>query len=292
MRVAEKRSPVQLEPSHPRPMSSSRLSGYLRVTAVPDSSGKTILVRKEYRTPIHISKPYWDGNSLLLNVMSPTAGLLEGDQVDLDVVVETGAKLVLSNPTALRVHKMDTGKATWTQRIRVVDDAFLECHPEWIILQANSRFEQRSRIELNSRAQLFFIEAIAPGRVASGESFAFTSFRNRFELLWDGKLSALERSDIRPKRATHTGWKTAFESPFYLSIYIAAPELERADPFFQFIHELQTPTLLCGASKLSHGPCWNIKLLAQSSVEAKAALHALRERFYQSIGRNPVNLRR
>jgi urease accessory protein len=273
-------------------MPERRLSGHLRITASCDENGKTHLSRKAYQAPIHISKPYWNGKALLLNVMSPTAGLLEGDHVELDVVVESGATIALSNPTALRIHKMGTGKAAWNQKFSVAKNAFLETNPEWLIPQAHSRFEQRSQIDLEKDAQLFFIETLAPGRVASGETFAFSSFRNRLELRYDGSLSALEKFEITPEDNTHTGWATAFENPFYISIYVVSSKLENDTPLFQALHDLQTDTLLCGSSQLNHGPCWNIKILSPNPVEVKAVLAKIRVLFYQAIERPVINLRR
>lgn len=224
--------------------------------------------------------------------MSPTAGLLEGDHVELDIIVESESTIALSNPTALRIHKMGTGKATWDQTFRIASNAFLETHPEWLIPQAHSRFEQRTRIELEKDAQLFFIETLAPGRVASGECFAFNSYRNRLELRYDSKLSALEKFEVSPESKTHSGWAAAFENPFYISIYVVSPKLENASPLFQAIHDLQTDSLFCGSSQLNHGPCWNIKILSPNAVEAKAALAKIRELFYQAIARPIINLRR
>lgn len=224
--------------------------------------------------------------------MSPTAGMLEGDQVELDVSVQQNASLVLSNPTALRIHKMDTGKAVWKQFFRIARRGFLETHPEWIIPQANSRFEQRTRIDLEPEGRLFFIEALAPGRVASGEVFSFDCFRNRLEMHFADQLVALEKGSLSPKLKTHSGWKLSFRHPFAYSIFASAPELTKRDDFFQFIHDLRTPNLLCGSSRLADTPCWNIKLLSDSPVEAKAALAAIRARFYDAVGLPIVDLRK
>jgi len=57
-------------------------------------------------------------------MMSPTAGMLEGDRVHGEVAVEKDAKLILSNPTALRIHKMDRHEASWDQQIRIANGRF------------------------------------------------------------------------------------------------------------------------------------------------------------------------
>ncbi len=285
-------NPFLLNASPPAPPSRKRLEGYLKATAIADEDGQTRLDRKAYRTPIHISKPYWDGSCLLLNVMSPTAGLLEGDRVDVDVNTLSGASLSISNPTALRIHKTNTDTSSWTQRFHVESGGFLEVNPEWTILQAESRFEQRTRIELDPGGRLFFIEAIAPGRIAHGECFTFHSFKNRFELLYDNQLAALERSAIEPAKETHSGWNIAFEQPFFISIFLSAPELESDDSLFQYLHEQQTDTLLCGCSRLQRGPCWNLKILSPNPIEAKSTLKRIRDQYYRAIHRTPVDLRR
>jgi len=292
VRLAQKGSAFPLKTESPQTVSGKRLQGFLRVTASPDGIGRTVLARKAHRTPIHVSKPYWNGSSLLLNVMSPTAGMLEGDRVEMNISVESNANLVVSNPTALRIHKMSTGKAVWKQVFRVASEGFLETHPEWITPQAQSRFEQHSRIEIDTNGRLFFIEALAPGRVASGEAFAFDRFQNRLEVHFESRLIALEQSDITPPSQSQSGWQAAYENPYTYSLYVSAPELVNNDEFFQFIHEQQTPTLLSGSSKLGNAPCWNIKIMSESSVEAKAALGLIREQFYRAIDLPTVDLRK
>jgi len=224
--------------------------------------------------------------------MSPTAGMLEGDRVVMDISVESNAKLVVSNPTALRIHRMNTGKAVWKQTFRVASQGFLETHPEWIIPQAQSRFEQHTRLEVDTNSRLFFIEALAPGRVASGEAFAFDRLQNRLEVHFDSRLIALEKSDISPTSGSQSGWQAAHEKPYTYSLYVSAPELVKNDEFFQFIHEQQTPTLFSGSSKLDNAPCWNIKIVSESSVAAKAALGLIRDQFYRAINLPIVDLRK
>lgn len=292
MRLAQKGSAFPLKTESPQAVSGKRLHGFLRVTASHDGIGRTVLVRKAHRTPIHVSKPYWNGSSLLLNVMSPTAGMLEGDRVEMDISVESNANLVVSNPTALRIHRMNTGKAVWKQTFRVASQGFLETHPEWIIPQAQSRFEQHTRLEVDTNSRLFFIEALAPGRVASGEAFAFDRLQNRLEVHFDSRLIALEKSDISPTSGSQSGWQAAHEKPYTYSLYVSAPELVKNDEFFQFIHEQQTPTLFSGSSKLDNAPCWNIKIVSESSVAAKAALGLIRDQFYRAINLPIVDLRK
>lgn len=227
--------------------------------------------------------------------MCPTAGLLGNDNVELEATVRTGAALTLSNPSSLRIHKMDpTEDSTWTQRFQIEEKGFLENNPEWLILQGESSLTQRTEIDLAANAELFFIEAIAAGRVAHGESFEFRRFRNRLTLRYDSKLAALEKHSISPASSSRDHWRDALKEPhpFYLSILLASPKLQDDSPLWQSIHELQSPRLVIGSSKLAAGPCWSVKILSQNPVDARKALAAVRDRYFQAIGRTASALRR
>lgn len=272
-----------------------RLEGFLRLTCAVDAQGRSRLSRKAFRSPIHISKPHWDGGALLLNLMTPTAGMLGDDSVDVDVVVENSAALVLSNPSALRVHKMAVGqRASWRQRFTVHEDGFLESNPEWLILQAESDFEQETCIDVAPGAELLFIETIAPGRIAHGEAFRFRSFRSRQSLRFDGRLALLEKHSLEPNRNTHLGWTCRdMPTPFYASILMVSEKLERdGAALWSSIHAMQSENLRIGSSRLAHGPCWNVRLLAADASLARKTIGEVRQQFYRTCHRPCPPLRR
>ena len=126
----------------------------------------------------------------------------------MDISVESNANFLVSNPTALKIHRMNTGKAVQKQTLRVASEGFLETHLEWIIPQAQSRSEKHTRLKVDTKGRLF-IEVLAPGRVALGEAFAFDRLQNRLEVHFDGRLIALEQSDISPTSRSQSGWQAA-----------------------------------------------------------------------------------
>ncbi len=253
------------------------------------------LAKKEFKSPIHISKPYWDENSLLLNLMCPTAGMLGGDKVELEVSVGPGASLTLSNPSSLRIHKMDAGsEANWNQSFRVSRDAFLENNPEWLILQGESTFTQRSSIDVEEGGELFFIEAIAPGRIAHQESFAFRQFSNRLAFRYQNKLALLEKHCISPELGTSAAWDNELggKHPFYISILLASPKLDSSSSLWSEIRELQQDKVRIGSSSLAQKSTWCVKILAADPIAARSVLKSVRDSFYREIGRSPASLRR
>jgi len=279
------------------PNGRPHLRGHLRLTceASPALAGRSVLRRREFRPPIHISKPYWDGQCLLLNIMCPTAGLLGNDQVEIEVEVRSGAALLLSNPSSLRIHKMRADEdANWRQRYTVESGALLENNPEWLILQAESSFIQRTEIQLAADSELFFVEALAPGRIAHGEAHRFRRFRNRLALRQDGELALLEKHDLDPLGPRAQNWRDCLATahPYYLSILLASPKLGEDSPIWKFLCEMGSDQLRIGSSRLAAGSCWSVKILSAEPVAARCALERLRCAFYEEIGRTPSSLRR
>src|SRR5438105_15757029 len=95
----------------------SRFSGHLRLRAAARADGRTVLAAQSFRAPYHLSKPYWDADArtLLVQVVNPTAGILEGDFLESDIAVEKGAALLATTPSASRVFKMIGGSAECRQ---------------------------------------------------------------------------------------------------------------------------------------------------------------------------------
>jgi urease accessory protein len=100
---------------------------------------------------MHLSKPHFDADALVVNVVNPTAGLLEGDRIACRVEVETGARLLLTTPSASRAHRMNNGRAELVQQMRVAAGGFLEFWPELFIPQKGTRYSQRTELNGGGR---------------------------------------------------------------------------------------------------------------------------------------------
>ena len=64
------------------------IRGHLRLVCGPDSRGLPSLREQSFRAPIHLSKPHLDAGTLVVNVVNPTAGLLQDDRIHQDAYVE------------------------------------------------------------------------------------------------------------------------------------------------------------------------------------------------------------
>lgn len=274
------------------PGNSRGLTGHLDLVCALDSRGMPVLRRQSFRAPIHLSKPHHDAGVLVLNVVNPTAGLLEGDRIDFDVAVERGAGLLLTTPSASRAHRMrGAGVAEVSQRLSVKSGGFLEFWPELFIPQAGTRYLQRTRIDVEETAELLFFESLAPGRVASGEAFEFTELRWVTDVFAAGRQVVREHYRLRPGEEAVAGVRAIFPEAYYASGFVVSPRLGPQHPCWQAIHDLHSAEAWVGCGPLVSGGAV-IKCLAAGSVPLRALLSAIREQLYAALERPIPSLRR
>jgi urease accessory protein len=174
------------------------LHGHLDLLAASDGEGRPVLQRQSFSAPFHISKPHDDAGWLVVNLASPTPGLLSGDRVQVHVEVAAGAHLLLTTPSASRLHTMAGGHAELAQEFTVVSGACLDFFPEYLIPQRGTRYRQRTRISVERGGTLLWCESIAPGRTASGEIFAYDELRFATDIFVGGTHALRERFRLVP----------------------------------------------------------------------------------------------
>src|SRR3954462_2484072 len=111
------------------------LSGHLELVCAVDAGGRGYVREQAFSGPIHLGKPHLDEDVLVVNVANPTAGLFAGDRIRYRIVVESGARLLLTAPSASRAHCIAEGDAQVEQEFRVAAGAWLESWPEMFIPQ-------------------------------------------------------------------------------------------------------------------------------------------------------------
>jgi urease accessory protein len=267
------------------------LDGHLRLVCAPDAAGRSVLRQQSFSAPVHLSKPHWDGEALLVNLVNPTAGLFAGDHITYDVTAGAGARLVLSSPSAARAHAMTQGEARVEQQFKVASGARLEVWPELFIPQHGSRYRQATRVDIEAGGELLFFEAIAPGRTASGEVFAFERLHWATDIFFEGRLAVRERFTLEPSSQGVAAMRSVFPEAYYASAWIFSPRLNPQSPCWETVRELQSEGVWIGVSPLDAGG-WTLKVLAADSIALRHALTTLRAVIYQALGSEAPSLRR
>jgi urease accessory protein len=109
-----------------------------------------------------------------VTICSPAGGVLQGDRLCIEVVVDAGAQLRLETQSATRLYAMPDASASGQVSLKVGPGAFLEYVPDPLIPFANACYRQESQWEVDESATLIVGEVVTAGREARGEK---TSYR-------------------------------------------------------------------------------------------------------------------
>jgi urease accessory protein len=269
------------------------LSGNLRLVCASHPERGTFLAEQSFSAPIHLSKSYWDGETLLVNVVNQTAGIFGGDEITTHVEVGAGARVLLSSPSAARFHPSHGREARLRQTFAIRAGGSLDVFPEISIPQRDSRSFQQTTIRVDHGGELLYLETLAPGRVASVESFAFARYAWSTDVHLAGRLVHRERANLAPHDASTAALRTIFPASYYAGILVISPS--SPDWSSDFPHAIakvfdHLPAKVA-ASKLNGGG-WSIRVLTADSVTLRKCISKLREAIYGRLGRRMPDARR
>lgn len=247
---------------------SFQLEGRCELVCGARASGESFLREQAVRAPFHVSKPYWDGHALIVQCVNATAGVFSGDRLECRATVGPGARMLLTSPSAHRIHTMPEGEARYEQAFTVRAGGHLEVMPELFIPQAGCRYVQRTSIEVEEGGELFFVETLAPGRVASGESFAFDRVAWSLDVRVAGEDVLRERYVLRPGDESLWSLRRGGTDHYYASCLVVTSARFQPPPVVDAVW--------MGASRLPSGG-WTVRMLAPDSRTLRAALRAVRE---------------
>ena len=183
----------------PRTIADIGRSGTLRIEYA-SRDNHTIMARSHCTSPWHLFPPiYLDETgaayTLLLN---PSGGLVGGDCLTIDLAVREKAHAIISTPSANRVYRSLSTHAVQTINITVESDGVLEWLPEPTIPFAGSRFRQAIRVRLAHRSAVVLWDALASGRIAQGERWAFAGLDNDLSIVTASNGPLRERFHLEP----------------------------------------------------------------------------------------------
>jgi urease accessory protein len=168
-------------------------------------SGKTVIREQYCKVPLCIQRAMYLEETLpamaYIYVISPSGGILQGDRYRIDITLSNNTFAHVTTQGATRIYKMDKNYGTQMVNITVGEGSYFEHIPDQIIPFRNSRFYQAAELIVHDNATMVYSEMIAPGRVASGESFEYdicyikTIARNQ-----SGKLRFMDVVKLEPRK--------------------------------------------------------------------------------------------
>ena len=252
-----------------------RLEGALNLVCSRDRQGRTYLSRQAFNVPFHLSKPYWTGETLLIQVVNPTAGVFSTDRLSSRIELEPRTAAALTAPSACRVHVASSGCAELRQELVIRAGAWLDYAPAMLIPQEGARLRQRTRVEFEKGGAGMYLELLAPGRVASGESLAFEFLALESDVFYDGHLMLRERYRLSPGDSSILGLQRPIENAFVASGFVVSEGLGDPREISMVLREECNEALWIGLSPLEDY-FWTVRLLASGSVPLRRGVRALR----------------
>lgn len=257
------------------------LEGHLSLRAGRTPAGRTVLTHQAFRAPFHLSKSYWDVDAaaLLVQVVNPTAGILEGDVLTSDIIVERDAALLLTTPSASRVFSMRSGSARSLQRLVVEDGAWLEVWPEPMVPHRGCSFRQRTHVCVHPQGAALYADLLNVGRAAHGEAWAWEQLRLDLDVEVDGEPALCERfhasgPELRAlARLAGAGDAVAFGNAIFVQRDATAADAGWRDG----LYALQRDGVWIGASELRVPRAWSIKFVAADGILLRAVWQEIRE---------------
>ena len=238
---------------------------------------RTVLQECYFQVPLQVLRPLYldDAGTAYIYLVSPCGGVVGGDVYSITVVVEPGARVCLTTPSATKLYAAPGLPARQQLDITLHAGAVLEYLPEQIIPFAQAAFQQHMAVRLGSGACVLAMEIIAPGRLARGEAFAYRDYDSSVSMeAASGQVLLRERTRLQP------GWRGLngpglCEGYNYLGTFYALVEGKNLAPeLVEQVHMLLAcrAGLLGSATRLAHGGI-AVRVLSADHTTVSQALH-------------------
>lgn len=242
--------------------------------------GRTIITRSHCTSPWHLLPPIYldDTGAVYTLLVNPSGGLVGGDQLSIGMKVHDGAHVLISAPSANRVYRSEGEVSVQDIELTVGAGAVLEWFPEHTIPFAGSRFRQKLHATLAPGSVMLLWDAVAAGRIARGERWAFDDLENDIRITTASSGVLTERYVLDQK--TDLGRVGLAEAWNYIaSLYVVGDTV--SDEVWSLLERKiaaildERPGLVLGGVSTPAVPGLAIKLLAKAGPDLTDMLEAI-----------------
>jgi urease accessory protein len=140
--------------------------------------------------PLRLLCPQRPGPAAWVVAGNLGGGLVDGDDLALEVTVDAGATCVVTTQASTKVYRGQTRQRT---AVRVCAGGAAIVAPDPIVPFRGARFAQQTSVELAADASLVLIDAITAGRVAHGERWSAARIDSALAIAIDGRPRLIDR---------------------------------------------------------------------------------------------------
>jgi urease accessory protein len=140
--------------------------------------------------PLRLLCPRRPGPAAWIVAGNLGGGLVDGDDLSLEVTVERGATCVVTTQASTKVYRGQTRQRT---TVRVEDAATAIVAPDPIVPFRGARFAQTTSVELAAGGSLILADTVTAGRVAHGERWSAARIDTALEVAIGGRPCLVDR---------------------------------------------------------------------------------------------------
>jgi urease accessory protein len=259
---------------------------------------RTVLTHSSCTSPWHHFPPSYldDSGCAYTWLVNPSGGLVGGDHVAVEAQLHAGTHVFMTSPSANRVYRSLSEPVLQEIRLSIGPNARLEWLPEVTIPFAGSRFRQSIHVDLAPGAMVVLWDAMASGRVARHERWAFASLENEIRISGSQGKSVTERyrlvPGLLPESVGLVGSWDYVASLFIIGDAVDADVWAHLDSVLAAILE-ERRGLVLGAVSIPAVSGLVVKLVARSAPDLMAVQEAMWTAIRKELWGLPApNLRR
>lgn len=136
---------------------------------------RTVLRRNLHEGPLRVQRALYPepNGTCHLYLLHPPAGLVQGDELRVEIEIGKSASCLATTPGATKVYRSEGHRCCITTDIRVDAEGVFEWLPQETILFDGARLAAKTSIELADDASFIGWDVTCLGRPASGEVFSY-----------------------------------------------------------------------------------------------------------------------
>ncbi len=140
--------------------------------------------------PLRLLCPRRPGRAAWVVAGNLGGGLVDGDDLALEVTVDRGATCVVTTQASTKVYRGQTRQRT---AVRVDEAGTAIIVPDPVVPFRGARFAQLTSVELAAGASLVLVDTVTAGRVAHGERWSAARIDTALDIAMAGELRLCDR---------------------------------------------------------------------------------------------------
>lgn len=246
-------------------------NGLIKIQLATSKNSKTVIKNLQTKAPFLIQKAMYPDSNLPntahIYLMSSAGGILQGDNLKIDIVAGKNTSTHITTQAATKIYKMENGYASQHIDISLEEGSYLEFIPNQIIPYKSSRFYQEVNLKISKNSLAIYSETISAGRMAYGEKFDFDLYFLRMNVVDEN--NNLLFSDIMNMQPTkNKTFESLFGNKTILStMYIITNSNEHEKIYHEIDLLIKSSSVLASCSTLPNDSGIVMRMLSNSIDE-------------------------